>query len=1156
MNKRRRLPSRGPGQRSVHDAEPIQLHTSTLQACYEEHVWPRIRESVRNPPTRRPDTSTTIHHEVEIGSVISSTPVAKAGGNNNGAATASGAPSSSLLSGFIRKLQTSERSALGHLMPTGLCHAAQSLVRLLQPQTTKQQARFCLDPVIVWEEFVSYRIQHVNTVYILSQRRRTKLNAITQVCSPTQTEWKCKYQVELHGMEQRVQVAREALFDDTCQDYQRHTLPPPHTGGGATSPRVSGGQGQTLLQSCISLGLVDMRTDDPHIVEQLSEGNRVLFVWPIPPSQTGRRWGIDIRLILDASDVCTPTRIMQCLRSGRGSNSISMEMLTRAIGATLCQWRVELEYNEIITSQDFCHGFSIFAVFVRMATRQVDDETFEVLLREAKAEEKDPSVTSHMYGHEQYAHYQISIRFLADFLNQCGSQKIIWITTASANDLMPEHSSFVRQHDDAPQCLTVPVKNSSDTVTVPYPKQPRPRDSTVAAQQTLHTGHALVTAKLDGVEAFLLGTVHGLLLIARCGWLVYTPWCVAPSVPTPFLLEGEFLPLERTMSCYDALLLPCGDATGLPYRRRLGHLERFLRMHSPAINAAVSSYTVHTKPFFDYSAFPTLAMVQCFRWIQRVQLPADGFVVICGMRTYWRQFALKIKFSPSVDFLLHPHPELPPDCFQLMLRDQRNGEAVYCGLERDNFPLVARAPAGERELYALRVIEVSPTRSLGGRWDLSIGPVRERNKEPNYLSNTALMLDAIETEQAPVVQRVFGQRVIGDTIKIVQRHKWNYVAASIHSTWKLLVTSFQCTQFAIVEVGGGNGGDLRKWLALARDYPLRCVHVIEPDGEAQAVYRGRLLGLQGTGQYTVLTNGPGEVTVTQRSSATVTTFRLHHCTLADWCPLEAPPPTTGVCIVFNFSLAQIVSSPEDFGRILRSFLRRPTDHIVGVLHSYSTEVESTRRWSNGLVWSAKSDRAASRFPPVKLTVHGTRLATDITEAMVDIGQLVREARECGFAMYAESLCAAVRRPVHWLLGSLYGFSAFHRAAVSATVIPPHGPVPVPIATAQAARDTAAATSYDHPSVVIVIVNSHLLAYRVPGVALLCYLGQIPRCGPVGTPVGEQHRVLLVVTGAGILWHVACTSDCEHSGMHHCLFTDIGVAVSCKPCQLRLDPVVV
>jgi hypothetical protein len=1129
QSKRRKLPTRGVRPALQPAIQPLQLHhVGALHACYEEHVWPRIRDSVLMPTCEQ--LGTRVHHEVELGAVISSTPVAKLSAGQLPVPTPS---PSSLLSGFIRKLQTSERSALGHLMPTALCHAAQCLIKLLPERTVGQKARFCLDPVVVWEESASYRIQHVNTSYILTQRRRTKLNPITQQCSPTQTEWKCKYLVEMPGIEQHVQIAREAHFDDTNQDHQRHAPPPPHGGGAQDhkSQRLDHAQGQTLLQSSISLGLVDMRTDDPHIVEPLSEGNRVLFVWSIPPEQTGHRWGIDIRLILDASStLCTPSRIMQCLRSARGSNSVSMDMITRAIGATLCQWRVELEYDEIITTHDFSHGYAVFAAFVRMATRQIDGERFAMLLQDAVSGEMGTI-------YNQYAHYQIVVRVLANFLDY----RIQWITTAAASDLMPVIATFLW---DAPtHCWTVPQQKNEDIITVPYPRQPRPRDITRQALQNLAVGHAVVTAKLDGAEAFLLGTVYGTLLIARGGWLMYTPWGGAAPVPTPFILEGEFLPQSRIMSCYDGLVLPSGDITEFTYRYRLARLGNFLRMHGPAINATLS-YTVDTKPFFDHSAFAALAVIQCFQWMQRVKLPADGFVLSCGLRTYWKQFAVKSKFAPSIDFLLQSHPELPVGHFQMMLRDRRGKDTIYCSIEHDkSLPLVARVPAGDEGLYAQRVIEALPIRQSTDPlvWDFRIGPLRERNKQPNYVANAHLLLQEMESAHGTAVQQVFGQQVIGDTIKIVQKHKWNHVAGSIDSTWKLFRSAFNCTQFAVVEVGGGNGGDLHKWLALALQHPLRCVHVVEPDAAAQAVYYSRLLGLQ-KGQYTVATASPALVCITHKGSQAATTFHLHNCTLDSWNPPEPPPQTTGVCVVFNFSLAQIITSLDDFGDILRSLLRRPMDHIVGVLHSYGREVETTRQWSNGLSWGVPMRRHA--IPRTTLTVHGSRLASDITEAMVDAQHLVQEARECGFSMYAEALCSVVGKPLHWLLGSLYGFSIFHPTTMGVTML--RHVMPVPQDIAQTARDFALTLlNPNHRRMVIVIVGAHLLVYTIPGVALLRYLGQIQACGPVGTPLRSSPRMLFVITPGGSQWLVACDDGCEQSGVHHSLLSNVGFTVQCQ-----------
>ena len=1174
--RQRRLPSlRRRHQRVVdeHISPPSASNTTSipthrqnaLVACYEEHIWPRIYQSLVHPVSQK------LHHEVELGATISSQCVvgsvgAASGGNSQG--TGQG----SLLSGFIRKLQTPACSTLGHLMPTALSNAIQGYNNILCDEPHDEPTL-----VVVLEDFVTYRIQHINKIYTLTQRKRTDLNTTTQQRTPTKVEWKCKYHVELHGIDHRIQVAREYHFDEDVGP-----------GVGANSVRLRdvdeiSPQGQTLLQNCIRLGLVDMRTDDPHMVELLSEGQRVLLIWALPSMPNrGHPWRIEVRLNMDVANACTPCRVLQCLRSARsaGGNSLSIDAITRSLGATLCEWRVELEFDEIISAQDFNHGVTVLEAFVRTTSRQMDNEHFHASLQNIKRTCKGDTIC------------HVASRFLAEMVANNhrvgdGAAGVSWIPVAVSKDLLPTHREFLcsirsnnvfRAQTIPGPCDDLTQNRQQAPADMPYPRQPRPKDATLGAWRQLAAGQALLTTKLDGAEGFLLGTRLGLLMVTRTGWMVHTPWPTAIT-PTkiPFLFEGEFLTQQRAFSCYDALLLPCGWVTTLPYRRRIGNLQGFLRRHKPVICDG-GAYQVCTKPFYAYSAFPLRATLECFRWMQRTQVAADGFIVVCGSRSYWKQCILKVKFWPSVDFLFKAHPELPKGYYQMMLRERRGTSVVYCSLTHSHghgVPYVVDTTASPVEgTYDQRVSEAHVTFcTTERRWDIAFGQLRESNKEPNYLFNIqSLLTDNYERAQMgeTAVQRVFGTRTTGDIKRLTQACKWNYCMGTIHGAWVALRD--RCTQFVIIEVGGGNGGDIQKWLTLVKEkqHPLVCIHVIEPNEASLVVYKGRLFALPGILHHTVTVttleaDGCDGVCVRHQQEGWTLTFWLHGCAFADWSPTKPPPAGTGVCAVFNFSIAQIVSSRDEFRRLLHRLLPRPVDHMVGVLHSYDDTSEVTRAWSNGLVWKDYEDEKTmpvGTFRRTHLTVEGTKLAHSITEWMVDIQQLVDEARECGYVMHAEPLvpCSGSRHRLHWLLLGLHGFVIHHRTSLLPLFLHPLRPTPHSVAASkevsQSARDAVVVddVAQNRGGVVLVVVpgNSkhHVFTYATPGAVLLRYLGQSPTCGPFSLLMQAKHPrlplLLPVESWTSRLWKVACVwfddrdDDCD--GRWFC--TDIGFVVAC------------
>lgn len=1041
------------------DGQDIAIN-DLVETCYHEHIWPRISSSLLDP-----GGATAIHHEVEIAEVISSTHISNI--SSTSAATASSSvasPSSSLLHGFIRKLQTSDASsALMHLMPTGLCNAVQCL--------SKQHSS---DPIIVWEESVTYSIQHVHMQYTLTQRKRTRLNPITQQCSPVQTEWKCKYHVTVN--DQRVQIAREAQFDD----QQILT-------------------GQALLLSCIDMGLVDISVDDPHIVEPLFEGRRLLFVWSIPQPH----WTLDVRLVLNAADTCTPSRVMQCLRAAR--NTVSADVITKAIGSTRMEWRVELEYKEFITLENFCAGFAALRAFVRLAARDISNDQFLELLHP-------------LLGTEQHTLCCISVRLLPAVIDD--PQRTQSIRVAAIADLSMLHQTFLTTAAQEGVHTVPPMLLWPANVPLPYPKQPRPRDITPVAFQSLAVGYTLATAKLDGCETFLLGTALGLLMISRVGWVAHQPWASGkPVPPTPFLMECEFIGQQRVLSCYDVLLLPNGSTMcKLPYRDRICHLTAFLAQYGPTMGQGL--YTVTTKPFFAFSAFPACALLQCFRWIQNTQLPADGFVVSCGISPYWQHNAMKIKFAPSLDVLLHRCGQLPARHFQLLLRTPtpNTGIQAYGSLHHQYLPLVACASTdADAAAYNRRVIELCP-----GRQGAQVLVVREGNKQPNYISNARDLLHALHEGSTCAVARVFCLHSTCDIVKIIQYHKWNYTMSTIHAIWQ---SHHGCAEFVIVEIGGGNGGDVHKWLTLAQRHPLTLVHVIEPDGDALAQYRHRIQMLPSVSAADLVVRVPGRTTALR--------FCLHACTYEDW----SPPPRkagTAVCTVLNFSLPQVVHTMEQFVRLLRHTVHAQTDHVVGIMHSYGPECES-RLWSNGLTWRHHQDGRAT------VTIQGTKLAIDITEGMLDIGSLQQEAQEHGFLMQVDPLLTTALRKqhLHWLLNSLHGFCVQHSSSLTCIG---REKAHVPIQELTVARTAAMASN--HTGHVVVVVHVQLFVFTVPGVALLQYLGPMPPCGPMGATL--QHPLALHVIdhpdSGHHVWRVACDHAADNP--HRYYQTALGYVVSC------------
>lgn len=577
-----------------------------------------------------------------------------------------------------------------------------------------------------------------------------------------------------------------------------------------------------------------------------------------------------------------------------------------------------------------------------------------------------------------------------------------------------------------------------------YPLQPRPYD--LVARYLDRLLRCVATPKADGLEAFLIGHAHGAALLLRTGRVHCYPWRRDDARVFPFVLEGEvFGPAAELFVAYDCPQSPAAryGADGR-YATRHAAAEALVRRLDGSLRDGPA---VRCKPCFPVATHPHAAIRRCAEWAREVGLPCDGVVFVDdGQPGYVRGDRLwKLKDAPTIDFAVFRAPANAPEfagLYELMLRGARGGALQSVHRFRHAAaefiaPVLLRPPPGV-SLRDGQVVELTvrtgpppptpPTTTAGDEAQEEARPspvaaarvsfptllCRETGKAPNFVTGGMdLMANGVSAEaflraDSPVLPRLIVKGPL-------RRARDDFVRATLRSTGAR----------AVLEIGGGRGGDCNLWAAAES---VRTVDVVEPDAAAVTEYRRRLRTAHraadaGDGRASVLPDGR--------------VFRFHTVPLFDLDPAVGRGCDLAV---LNFSVSQVVSGWTDLDSLLCGVLGRGRgipwmivaahDHVFAGL-SVADGVVCRRVHPTGCTRHrlfCTCDGILGRSAAVlSTTVAGTLMANGIREyafGAVYLERAVRRLRAAGRLPPATAV--RVFRPfgsgtaddVHWLLRSL------------------------------------------------------------------------------------------------------------------------------------------
>ena len=553
-----------------------------------------------------------------------------------------------------------------------------------------------------------------------------------------------------------------------------------------------------------------------------------------------------------------------------------------------------------------------------------------------------------------------------------------------------------------------------------YPQQPRPFDLTPRDLPRLRT--CLATPKVNGCEGFLVAHAYGTAIVHRAGQVRCFAWRCGVW---PLVLEGEVLELGTAEGvafvAYDCLLTPaCSYAAGQRHATRLAALQAVLLLLAGRAGGGDNGLCLLRKPAFPLAVDPAGAIRRCQAWAARTGIPCDGVILADGAApSYVTPDRLwKVKGVATVDCALCAvagHQSL----FELMLRA---GDGVLQSLHRFR----PRSDGGGAEPYRLpvliqggglragQVVELGV--SVGADREVSFPTlqVREPGKAPNFTWGAMDIVHAgctLETLLAP------GNPTLNRVVIEGPLRAWKnaVLAAAVQ----------RARPAALLELGGGRGGDAHHWV---RAGGLQRLDVVDVDAGGLAEYARRLVVSHGA----TAAATTGETPPWMRRlwlPATGCEVRLLHGDARGFA--EGGPYDLAV---LSFSVSQMVGSHDDAAAMYHHlFETLDVREVVLVVHDHVFAGGLDTQAGSGVLLRLVEAPCAltaddAPTPPLWCRCHGraAALETSVLGSTLAVG--IRE-----WACSAEALAAAappgaavrVERPyrcgpdaAHWLLRSL------------------------------------------------------------------------------------------------------------------------------------------
>jgi hypothetical protein len=615
-----------------------------------------------------------------------------------------------------------------------------------------------------------------------------------------------------------------------------------------------------------------------------------------------------------------------------------------AVGATAAEWRVEIELRAPATTETISR-----ALFLHH------------LLRQAVA----PATAVPCLPRTQ---------FVALYRQHLGGDTRAPIAIFARDVLR----TFCREH-------RLPFNNATG-----YPAQPRPHDLTPRDLGRLNA--CTVTPKANGLEAFLVTHRYGYVILTRAGVVRAEAWPDDAWPVTPLLLEGELVRGD-TFVAYDCLATPAlAYVTQGCYETR--HAALCL-----AVRRLGLPHVIH-KPFFAFEPHPRLALTRCVEWARTHGVPCDGVIFADAMRPGYATTPRlwKLKHEPTIDFAVYA---CGTELFEVMLRGSPASTMQSLHSFRDarmqyELPVLLRPPDGV-SLADGDVVELGL--SVERDWAHGTGRVsfrtiqpRERGKQANFLVGgmdlvaNGMTLRSLLQPDCPVLPRL----VMDGPLR----------RARVRFLHRALEYVGPVTR--VLDIGGGRGGDTAVWV----HHPgLTVVDVVEPDPEALAEYRRRLVDTYGAEE---APHG-GELRL-----PTGRRFRFHPTDAMGALRTTIAAGGGGTLAVLSFSVSQIVAHDDDWDTLLTALAGVGVAGVAIAAHDHV--VAGLPDGSDGVACHP----VTSETGRLRTRIVGSTTARDIHEHVFDAAALRRAVAE----RHAERFAIAwMDGPTaggqqHWLLDSL------------------------------------------------------------------------------------------------------------------------------------------
>ena len=560
-----------------------------------------------------------------------------------------------------------------------------------------------------------------------------------------------------------------------------------------------------------------------------------------------------------------------------------------------------------------------------------------------------------------FAHGVFFVSTIQRFL-QCKDPQIFREAVAyrpmCVNKLPFQRALFLHLAHTDPASRIVSVGNTT------FPQHRRPRDAPDGLREG---GGKFVTAKVDGEEAFLLISNSTATVFTKVNNI---PLPLATKVAGPVLFEGEWLSECNQFVVCDCLVTPRVNITTLPFHVRLQHWTSLASNLDPCIIF---------KPFFT-CCDPFEATAHCLTWIKKSNVPCDGLIFISAEMPYWSNILTKVKFHPTIDFLILENKSLNEGFFQLMLRNDKYSLHSPLQLGNVKIPSVIACPS----TYNNRVIEIAVSHQNGQIvWEPY--KVRELGKLANYSSNVNGILKTVTlTNSSSENLTHLLQNIV---IHSVHEFKNNYLSQLL-----VQIRAERRGKIIINDIGAGNGSNVRTWKRFSSI--IEHVNLVEPNKDLLPE-----LHQQGLTVVSTIHN-----TDYQRFASKFASER------ANWGKKEQG---LFVLWVFSFSLTQVVRHSNELSCLVKQCVS-PQNSTVILAHLYS-DSDSFLDHSQGIYWGAISLND-DNIPSITLTVEGSRLAQQITESMITLDHI----RNCCNSEKMVYQWSTTDPESHWLLRSLIG----------------------------------------------------------------------------------------------------------------------------------------